>query len=43
MSRAHDGTALDAVPFLDLTPTTQAVRDQVLSGWSALLDGNAFI
>ncbi len=43
MSRAHDGTSLDAVPFLDLTPTTQAVRDQVLSSWSALLDGNAFI
>ena len=43
MSRAHAGTSSDAVPFLDLTPTTQVVRDQELAGWSALLDTNAFI
>ena len=43
MSRATAGAPLDAVPFLDLTGTTQAVREAVLAGWNELLDTNAFI
>jgi dTDP-4-amino-4,6-dideoxygalactose transaminase len=31
------------VPFMDLAPMTSDVRDQVSSGWSALLDSNRFI
>ena len=31
------------VPFMDLSPMTSDVRDQVSSGWSALLDSNRFI
>jgi dTDP-4-amino-4,6-dideoxygalactose transaminase len=31
------------VPFMDLGPMTSDVRDQVSSGWSALLDSNRFI
>jgi dTDP-4-amino-4,6-dideoxygalactose transaminase len=32
-----------AIPFLDLTGTTEEVRDEVLAGWTALLDSHAFI
>lgn len=43
MSPSAVGGALDAVPFLDLSGTTASVRDEVMAGWSGLLDANAFI
>lgn len=33
----------DTVAFLDLSGTTEAVRDEVLAAWNDLLDDNAFI
>ncbi|RYU15640.1 DegT/DnrJ/EryC1/StrS family aminotransferase [Nocardioides iriomotensis] len=43
MSRAGAAASLDAIPFLDLSGTTQAVRDEVLARWNGLLDVNAFV
>jgi dTDP-4-amino-4,6-dideoxygalactose transaminase len=33
----------DVVPFLDLTPTTRAVRSDVVKGWLETLDSSSFI
>jgi dTDP-4-amino-4,6-dideoxygalactose transaminase len=41
--RTVESRTSPAVPFLDLGGATRAVRDEVVTGWSAILDGNAFI